>query len=91
MATGELALDFYGVNPMVENDVNLNESTVSTKTIDKLNLDFRKSVSSDADFEALQKRHANGDDDLIETEVEDLDSDEDMDSTTSSSSFLPSS
>ena len=90
MATEELSLGFYGVNPLAS-DVNLNEGLDSTKIIDNLNLNFRKSVSSDADFEALQKRHADGSDDLFETEVEDLDSDADMDTSSSSSSFLPSS
>ena len=90
MATEELSLDFYGVNPLAS-DVNLNEGPDTTKIIDNLNLNFRKSVSSDADFEALQKRHADGSDDLFETEVEDLDSDADMDTSSSSSSFLPSS
>ena len=90
MATEELSLDFYGVNPLAS-DVNLNEGPDSTKIIDNLNLNFKKSVSSDADFEALQKRHADGSDDLFETEVEDLDSDADMDTSSSSSSFLPSS
>ena len=88
MATEELSLGFYGVNPLAS-DVNLNEGPDSTKIIDNLNLNFKKSVSSDADFEALQKRHADGSDDLFETEVEDLDSD--MDTSSSSSSFLPSS
>ena len=70
----------YGKNPVAEKSI----IETPSKDSNKLGLDlFTKKDSranSDADFESLQKRYADGKDDLLETEVEEFSSDEEMSS-----------
>ena len=89
MSTEDLILN-YGINPVVDQTKNL----ISSPSIsDKLQLNIPTNTSysenNDADFDTLQRRHADGKDDLLETEVEDFD--EDSDSFSTSYSTLSSS
>ena len=89
MATEEPPLtSLYGKNPVAEKSI----IETPSKDSNKLGLDlFTKKDScanSDVDFESLQKRYADGKDDLLETEVEEFSSDEEMN--TSSSLLLSS-
>ena len=89
MSTEDLILQ-YGNNPLADQSKNF----ISSPSVnDKLRLDIcmnaSYSANNDADFESLQKRHANGNDDLIETEIEDFD-EEDSDSFSTSYSTLSS-
>ena len=89
MSTEDLILN-YGINPVVDQTKNL----ISSPSIsDKLQLNIPTNTSysenNDADFDTLQRRHADGKDDLLETEIEDFD--EDSDSFSTSYSTLSSS
>ena len=81
MSTEDLILQ-YGVNPPLDQSKNI----ISSPSVnEKLKLDIftnsNYSANNDADFESLQKRHADGRDDLIETEVEEFEEESDSFST----------